>query len=121
MDVFKAFPNAIDSGWSIGTVQRGTDIGDVYKLYGDLHVIVDSSSTGSLETAPNASTLAENILIYAKPSELPTLDVDTLISDYLLVDSNSRYYNITDAGIGKNQENGTIEHVELSLRQTEAV
>jgi hypothetical protein len=31
------------------------------------------------------------------------------------------YFAIIDAGIGKNQENGVIEHIELKLRQTDAV
>ena len=34
---------------------------------------------------------------------------------------NDHYYEITFAGIGKNQHKGIIEHVELTLTQTDVV
>lgn len=120
--VFEAFPNAVISGvWEIGQFQRGTRIGNIYTKYGDLDVIIDEGSNTSIESAPNASPLISDILLYVKPEQLPTTKTNELVASCIVYDSeNDDYYAVIDAGVGKNQENGQIEHLELKLRQTEA-
>lgn len=120
--VFEAFPNAVISGvWEIGQFQRGTRIGNIYTKYGDLDVIIDEGSNTSIESAPNASPLISDILLYVKPEQLPTIKTNELVASCIVYDSeNDDYYAVIDAGVGKNQENGQIEHLELKLRQTEA-
>lgn len=125
MDVFKAFPNAIISGiWQISTYQRGSVVGNTFDDGNaiDLDVIVDEGSATTISSAPNAAPLDADLLLYAKPDQLPTTNASALMADYLLysADGNS-YYAIVDASIGKNQETGEVEHIELMVKQTEAV
>lgn len=118
MSIFDAFPNGIVSGvWSIGKVKRGSVAGNVFEKVADLDVVVDEGNNSSISTTPEAIT--PDFLIYAKPEQLPTLSSNVLVSTYMLTDGN-HYYDITSVGIGKNQETGKIEHVELGLTQTEA-
>ena len=66
------------------------------------------------------SILKSDMLIYCKPEQMPTLDTNTLVSGYMLYNSTEdSYYMIIDAGIGKNQHTGNIEHVELKVTMTE--
>lgn len=123
MDVFSAFSQAIVSGiWELGRVKRATEIGDTYTPVKALDVIVEEASDGELRNSPDADGITSDTLIYAKPSQLPTLNSAALIGDHLLKNTeNEQYYAIIGADIGKNQENGTIEHVELWVRATEAL
>lgn len=120
--VFSAFPNALISGrYSIGKYQRGTLIGNVFDKYGDLEVIVDEGQSSSISNAPNAETITADLLMYARPEELPTTNVRELASSCMIYDTETGdYFEIIDASVGKNQENGQIEHIQLLLRQTEA-
>lgn len=117
--IFDAFPNAIISGvWQIGTCQHGTIVGNQFTKVGDLDVIIDEGSNSNINAT--VETLNSDTLIYVWPQQLPTLNTNTLVADYMVYDSeNDHYYMITDAGIGKNQHTGNIEHVELKLTQTE--
>lgn len=117
--IFDAFPNAIIYGvWQIGVCQHGTIIGNTFTRIGDLDVIIDEGSNSNVNTTPEA--LRSNMLVYVKPEQLPTLKSNELVSGYMLYDSSEdKYYEIIDAGIGKNQEIGKIEHVELMVVQTE--
>ena len=120
--VFSAFPSAIISGrYSIGQWQRGTLVGNVFNKYGDLDAIVDEGQSSSIQNAPNADILTADMLMYVRPEQLPTVNVRELASSCMIYDSESAdYFEIIDASIGKNQESGVIEHIQLLLRQTEA-
>jgi len=117
--VFDAFPSAVVSGWTLLTVSRGTEVGVEYEEYGSLNVIVDEVAMGNLNLAPEAETLNNDLLIYVKPTELPSTRANVLISSYYAKDPDGFIYEIKQVGVGKNQETGTVEHVELILRQTE--
>lgn len=123
MDVFKAFPNAIISGiWQISTCQRGGIVGNTFDDENaiGLDVIIDEGSATTISSAPNAAPLDADLLLYAKPDQLPTTNTNALITDYLLYNSeDNNYYAIVDASIGKNQETGEVEHIELTVKQTE--
>lgn len=117
--IFDAFPNAIISGvWEIGTCQHGTLVGNTYNKLADLNVIVDEGSSSSINTTPE--TLASDYLIYAMPCQVLNIHTDELVSNYMLHNNQTgAYYEIVDAGIGKNQHTGNIEHLELRVVRTE--
>lgn len=125
MDVFEAFPNAIVSGiWQIAAYQRGGVIGSVFDSENavELDVIEDEASSTDIAFAPNSEPLDADYLLYVRPAQLPTTNVNTLVSGYLLYKSDEdEYYAIVDAGRGKNQETGELEHLELMVKQTEVV
>lgn len=123
MDVFEAFPNAIIRyRYYLGTYQRGTIEGDKFDIKSDLSVIVDEGDAGRIGGAPNAQSLEADLLMYVKPIELPTLNARELTAGYMIYDDKyGDVFAIINADIAKNQETGEIEHVELFLRQTEAV
>ena len=104
--------------WQIGTCQHGTLIGNVFSKVGDIDVIIDEGNSSTPDT--DIETLKSDMLIYCKPDQLPTLDTNTLVSSYMIYNSDTdSYYLIVDAGIGKNQQTGNIEHVELKVVMTE--
>lgn len=117
--IFDAFPNAIISGvWQIGTCQHGTIVGNQFTKVADIDVIVDDGNNSSINTTPES--IGSDLLVYACPNQLPTVNSNTLVADYMIYNSEEdQYYLITDAGIGKNQHTGNIEHVEFGLTQTE--
>lgn len=117
--IFKAFPNAIVSGvWEIGQCQHGTLVGNQFVKISSIDVIADEGFSSSVSTMPE--TLRSNMLIYAMPCQMPSLNANTLVSGYMIHNTvDNTYFEIVDAGIGKNQHTGNIEHVELLLVQTE--
>ena len=117
--IFSAFPKAIITGvWQIGTCQHGTLIGNVFTKYSDIDVIIDEDNNSSVDT--DIETIKSAMLIYCKPSQMPTLNTNTLVAGYMLYNSaDDEYYMIVDAGVGKNQHTGEIEHIELKVVQTE--
>lgn len=117
--IFNAFPKAIISGvWQIGTCQHGTLIGNVFEKTADIDVVIDEGNNSSVDT--DIETIKSDILIYCRPEQMPTLNTNTLVSGYMLYDSSEdNYYMIIDAGVGKNQHTGVIEHIELKVVQTE--
>lgn len=120
MTVFDAFSNAIESGWKIAPMAYSTITGNIvdFSQASDIDVIIDEGSSSDANQSPNYAVINSDTLIYTKPAQMPTLDSSELVSDYTIIDTNSgKYYEITDAGIGKNQENGVIEHVEMKIRQ----
>lgn len=121
MDVFNAFPNAIVSDvWQLGTLTHDTDTGNNFALVSALDVIVDEISIAEREMNPNPDELNSSTLLYVKPSQLPTLNPNALVTDYLIYNSeDDLYFTIENAGIGKNQETGEVEHVEFLIKQTE--
>lgn len=121
LSIFEAFPNAIISGvWSIGECRHGTVVGNEYKKIADLDVVIDEGSNSSINNTPEI--LKSDLLVYVIPCQMPTLRTNALVSDYMLHNSEENtYYEIVDAGIGKNQHTGNIEHLELKVVQTEVV
>lgn len=125
MDVFEAFPEAIVTGaWQIAPVKRGTVVGAVWdaETAVALDVIVDDGVATSISDAPDAQPIDADLLIYAKPQELPTTNPRELVAGYMLCDTSvGDYYAIVNASIGKNQDTGALEHVEMLVKQTEVV
>lgn len=123
MDVFSAFPNAVVSGaWQLGKLERSTETGISFNSLGAKDVVIDEISQGSAENSPRAASLDSELLIYAKPGQVPTVNTAALVADYLWYDStNKQYYTIVEATVGKNQETGRIEHLEFRVRQTEVI
>jgi len=119
--IFDAFPNAIISGvWEIGTCQHGTLVGNQYLKYGDLDVVIDEGNNSRINTTPES--IISDMLVYAKTEQLPTISTSELVSGYMIYNSlEDAYYEIVDAGLGKNQHTGNIEHVELKVVRTEVV
>lgn len=117
--IFDAFPNAIVSGvWQIGSCQHGTVVGNEFKRIASIDVIVDEGFNSSINSTPE--TLSSDMLIYCMPCQMPSLNANTLVSGYMLYNTvDDTYFQIVDAGMGKNQHTGEIEHIELRLVQTE--
>lgn len=126
--IFKAFPNAIISGvWVIGTCQHGTVVGNTFNPINGLDVIIDEGFSSNVTTTPES--LQSDMLIYAKPCQMPkevnqlmttSQIVTALVTNYMLYNTaDDCYYMIVDAGIGKNQHTGRIEHIELKVLPTE--
>lgn len=117
--IFNAFPKAIITGiWQIGTCQHGTLIGNVFTKTGDIDVVIDEGNNSSINT--DIETIKSDMLLYCRPEQMPTLNTNTLVSNYMVYDSSEdNYYMIIDAGVGKNQHTGVIEHIELKVVQTE--
>lgn len=118
--VFQAFPNAIEE-WTIAACKYSTITGNIIPDADDwqnIHVIVDEGSNSEPNQSPNAAGISGDTLLYCQPNELPTIDTADLTANYGVADPYGKTYAIIDAGIGKNQENGQIEHVELRIRQT---
>lgn len=119
ISIFKAFANAIISGvWQIGTSTRGSVVGTTFTKVADLDVVIDEGSSADISTTPEE--LKSDLLVYVKPEQMPTIRTNKLVSGYMLYDSSEGdYYEIIDAGVGKNQHTGKIEHLELKVVQTE--
>ena len=115
MTVFEAFPNAIES-WSLGRISYGTVTGNIITATTQLDAIVSEVSSSELASA-NMAAIDSDTLIYVRPEQLPTTNTATLISNYGVLDPDGRLYSIRNAGAGKNQDNGHLEHVELLIRQ----
>ena len=121
MTVFDAFPNAIIEV-KIAQIAYSSITGNDIDLENaeTIDAIVDEGSSSDANQAPNAAGLYADTLIYTRPEQLPTTDTSSLVSDYAIIDSQDRTWEITDAGVGKNQDNGQIEHIELKIRQVGA-
>ena len=119
ISIFDVFP-VISGVWQIGQCKRGSVVGNVFVKEADLDVVVDEGSNSQIDTTPEA--LKSDLLVYVKPEQMPTIRTNKLVSSYMLYDSEyDDYYQIIDAGVGKNQHKGVIEHLELKVVQTEVV
>lgn len=123
MDVFEAFPNGIVSDrYEIGKVRYATETGTVFSDGQLCDVIVEEATNVEFTRTPKANPEYTDMLIYAKPEQMPSLISAQLTNGYMWHDVlNNFYYEIVEANIGKNQETGEIEHIEFKLRQTEVV
>jgi len=124
LTVFQAFPNAIERNiWQIGQMAystiTGNDLDENSLAYID--AIVDEANNSEPNASPSAANTYSDTLLYVRPEQMPTTDTAELIASYVVKNTTTgKLYAIIDAGIGKNQDNGTIEHIELRLRQTGA-
>lgn len=117
LTVFEAFPNAIEQ-WQIASMHYSTITGNkVAGEWQNIDVIVDEGSSTDPNQSPNYANAYSDLLIYCKPNQMPTIKSQALVADYAIQDNDGVLYAIVDAGIGKNQENGIVEHIELKLRQ----
>lgn len=121
MNVFEAFPNAIISGqFELGEVQLGTEVGTVFSSPALCDVVIDEGTYTATGRTPEAPYMTSDILLYAKPEQMPTLVTAKLTNGYMWHDKvNDLYYEIREASLGKNQETGIVEHIEFLLRPTE--
>lgn len=119
--VFNAFPKAIISNdWKLGELIENTEVGKLWHDLGYKSVIVDEGDSGEINRSPNAEGITSDTLIYAMPSQIQCANVAKLISSYYwFQESTEQYYRIIEVGIGKNQQNGVIEHIEFRIRPTE--
>ena len=115
MDVFEAFPQAIEE-WTIAEMAYGTITGNTLSNPKTIRVIVDEGAGADQNNSPSAATIASDTLLYVMPADLPTTDTSALVADYAIKDPQNRTFAIIDAGAGKNQHTGQLEHVELRLR-----
>lgn len=126
--IFNAFPNAIISGvWQIGTCKHGTVVGNTFEALNYLDVIIDEGYNSNITTTPES--IASDMLLYVRPCQMPkevsalmstTQVVTALVTNYMLYNSaTDSYYMVVDAGVGKNQHTGKIEHIELKVVPTE--
>lgn len=120
MDVFEAFPNAIITAY-IAPISYGTIEGNRLGQRQEIHIILDEGSNANQNPSPMNATIQSDSLIYCKPHEMPTTDASTLVADYAIINADGRIFAIEDAGIGRNQDTGRIEHIELKLRPTGAI
>lgn len=117
--VFQAFPNSLEE-WKIGQAYYSTITGNLAGEWESIDVIVDEGNGADENRGTTAAIATSDTLIYCQPSQLPTIDTAELIASYMVKDTYGKIYEIRDAGVGKNQENGQIEHIELRVRQTGA-
>lgn len=124
LTVFEAFPNGIERNiWQIGQMAYSTITGN--DLNTDsltfIDAIIDEANNSEPNASPSAANTYSDTLLYVRPEQMPTIDTAELIASYVVKNTTTgKLYAIIDAGIGKNQDNGTIEHIELRLRQTGA-
>lgn len=124
LTVFEAFPNAIEREiWQIGSMAystiTGNDLDENSLAYID--AIVDEGNNSEPNASPSAANAYSDMLLYIRPEQSPTLDTAELVASYVVKNTTTdKLYAIIDAGIGKNQDSGVIEHIELKLRQTGA-
>lgn len=123
MDVFETFPNGIIDGvWMLGEVNRATIRGKEFSNPVTYPVIVDEGTYAVTDRSPSAEYEDSETLLYAKASDMPTLNTAKLAADYLWYNSETKqYFNIRHASLGKNQDTGQIEHAEFLLRPTEVI
>lgn len=123
MDVFTAFPHAINNtDWELGEIKFSTAVGNEYAKIKTLSVIVDEANGAKENQSPNVANLDADVLLYVKPDQLPTTNINRLVASYGIKNTTTdEYYQIVSVGIGRNQENNRIEHIELKLLPTTMV
>lgn len=114
MTVFEAFPNAIETGWKLALIKKTVE-GTKFIEVAEFSPIVDDGSTASKNTSPEAEGLGSDRLLYVEPSELPTVDSNTLCANYGVIAPDGDAFEIAEVGVGKNQETGKVEHVEIHI------
>lgn len=121
-NVFQAFPfGVVKNRWKLGTVEKGTIVGNKFvapETYMDVIISEDYKEKSATEDIAQEKT---DTLIYAKPEQLPTDNLQAYQGDYLWYDTkNDLYYAIIRCSAGFNQQNGKMEHVEFIVRPVAA-
>lgn len=121
MDVFEAFPNGIIRDvWELGKVKRATEIGTVFNAIKTCDVIIEEGVYDRSGRTPNADYQDSNVLLYARPEDMPTLNTAALAAGYYWHNTvTDQYYAVREVSLGTNQETDTNEHVEFLLKPTE--
>lgn len=121
LTVFQAFPNGIEHEiWQIGQMAYSTITGNALDTDSltYIDVIEDEANDSEPNNSPSYANAYSDTLLYVRPEQMPTIDTAELIASYAVKNTQTdKLYAIIDAGIGKNQDNGVIEHIELRLRQ----
>jgi len=121
LTVFQAFPNGIEHEiWQIGQMAYSTITGNALDTDSltYIDVIEDEANDSEPNNSPSYANTYSDTLLYVRPEQMPTIDTAELIASYAVKNTQTdKLYAIIDAGIGKNQDNGVIEHIELRLRQ----
>ena len=123
--VFDAFPNGVISNqWKLGTVKKGTITGNQFAEPEEfMDVIISEVYRQTIKpTVSDGVQMDTDTLIYAKPEQLPTTNLQAYEGDYLWYDTiNGLYFAIIRASAGFNQQTGIMEHVEFIVRPTSVV
>ena len=121
LTVFQAFPNGIEHEiWQIGQMAYSTITGNDLDTDSLTYIdaIEDEANDSEPNNSPSYAVTYTDTLLYVRPEQMPTIDTAELIASYAVKNTQTdKLYAIIDAGIGKNQDNGVIEHIELRLRQ----
>lgn len=110
MDVFDVFEEV---SYQYLAIKRGdvygNEITDVYNAVGVADI------DGGMVTSNNQETHQSDSLLYIYPYEsfIPA-NPKMLVGNGIRIDAND--YEIVGYGIGRNQDDGTIEHYELTLQ-----
>lgn len=123
MDVFEAFPNDIISEqYELGEVNYAMEEGTEFTNGQLCDVIIEEENTAEHDRSTSANEEYTDMLIYARPEQMPTLVAAKLTNSYMWHNTvNDFYYEIITALLGKNQETGEVEHIEFKVRQTEVI
>lgn len=113
--VFDAFPNGIEK-ITLMRASYSTITGNTAQVIGEIDAIIDEGSSAEINASPNIADMSDDRLAYVRPEQLPTLDCAELSASYSIA-YEGKTFSIKDASIGKNQETGKIEHIELKLEQ----
>lgn len=118
MDVFEAFPEAMVA-WNWLSIERGTEVGTVATVLRPVNVIETEADKSTLHNTPKADGIVADLMVYVRPEDLPEVTPSKLMANYALQNDVLEQYDIVNVGVGKNQDNGKIEHYELSLKLTD--
>lgn len=123
MDIFTSLPNAVISDvWELGQISRSTEVGKSYEALRFLTCIADEEATGDQNNSPSADGIESGTLLFVKPADLAPYNIDELIASFMVKNTQTgQLYMIKNVGLGKNQETGMVEHIELLIEPTEVL
>lgn len=110
MDVFDVFPEV---DYTYLAISRGGVYGNVIDAAYNSTGVADID--GGMVTSNNQETHQSDSLLYIHPNEtfMPT-NPKELVGNGIRIDGND--YEIIGYGIGRNQDEGYVEHIELTLQ-----
>lgn len=118
--VFDSFPYAIEQV-KLVELTFSTISGNTYEVVATVDAIIDEGNSSVEHNAPQtASDITNGTLLYVRPEQMPSKDCEELSARYGVILHN-KVFSIEDASLGKNQENGRLEHIELKVRQRSAI
>lgn len=115
MTVFEAFPEAMTS-WNWLAIKRGTEVGTIVTELSPVNVIETEADKATLYNTPKANGIVADLMVYIRPEDMPEIIPAKLMANYALKSDVMEHYDIINVGVGKNQDDGKIEHYELSLQ-----